>query len=104
VLSFAAARGGRNIQGGCVPVGLPQHIGKTLRFFPHFISRLSLRRGRRVVVSGIGKVVKIEESSFVTDTGREYELPFDLEGVAEDTLNEWLDFFLEQLKERWEEE
>jgi hypothetical protein len=51
-------------------------------------------------VDGIGRVVEVKENSFVTDTGREFELPFDLKGVTADSLNEWLDYFIEQLKER----
>ena len=51
------------------------------------------------MVNGIGKVVKVKENSFVTDTGREFELPFDLKGVTADSLNEWLKYFYEQLNE-----
>ena len=51
------------------------------------------------MVSGIGRVIKVKKNSFITDTGREFELPFDLEGVTVDTLNEWLEYFFEQLKE-----
>jgi hypothetical protein len=52
------------------------------------------------MVEGIGKVIKVNENSFITDTGREFEIPFDLKGVTVDPLNEWLDYFIEQLKER----
>ena len=52
------------------------------------------------MVSGIGKVIKVRKNSFVTDTGREFEFPFDLAGVAADTLNEWLEYFIEQLEKR----
>jgi hypothetical protein len=52
------------------------------------------------MVDGIGKVIEVKESSFITDTGREFELPFNLKGVTADSLNEWLDYFIEQLKER----
>ncbi|MCL2747529.1 MAG: hypothetical protein FWE59_02600 [Oscillospiraceae bacterium] len=52
------------------------------------------------MVNGIGRVIKVKENSFVTDIGREYEFPFDLEGVTADSLNEWLDYFIEQLIER----
>ena len=52
------------------------------------------------MVDGIGNVVEVKESSFVTDTGREFEMPFDLKGVTTDSLNEWLDYFIKQLKER----
>ena len=58
--------------------------------------------GRRMMVDGIGKVIKVKKNSFVTDTDREYEMPFDLEGVTAEALNEWLIFFIEQLKERQE--
>ena len=51
------------------------------------------------MVSRIGRVIEVKGNSFVTDTGREYELPIDLDGVTADALNEWLDFFIEQLKE-----
>ena len=53
------------------------------------------------MVDGIGKVVKVKDNSFVTDTGREFELPFDLKGVTAESLNQWLEYFFEQLKE-WE--
>ena len=56
------------------------------------------------MVNGIGRVIKVKDSSFLTDTGREYELPFDLEGVTVGTLNEWLDYFIGQLKEQPEDE
>ena len=52
------------------------------------------------MVSGIGRVIEVKDNSFVTDTGREFEFPFDLEGVSADSLNEWLDYFVGQLKER----
>lgn len=48
----------------------------------------------------IGKVIKVKENAFVTDAGREFELPFDLKGVTVDSLNEWLEYFIEQLKDK----
>ena len=54
------------------------------------------------MVDWIGKVIKVKKNSFVTDTEREFEMPFDLEGVTAETLNEWLNFFIEQLNERQE--
>ena len=55
------------------------------------------------MVSGIGRVIEIKECSFTTDSGREFELPFDLDGVTADTLDEWLDYFAGQLGERQED-
>ena len=52
------------------------------------------------MVDGIGKVIEVKENSFITDTGREIELPFDLKGVTADSLNEWLEYLIEQLKEQ----
>ena len=52
------------------------------------------------MVNVMGRVIKVKENSFVTDTGREFEFPFSLEGVTVDSLNEWLDYFIEQLIER----
>ena len=56
------------------------------------------------MVNWIGKVIKVKDSSFLTDTGREFDLPFDLKGVTADSLNEWLDYFIGQLKEQREDE
>ena len=52
------------------------------------------------MVDGIGRVIQVKENSFVTDTGREYEMPFDLKGVTADSLNEQLNYFIKQFKER----
>ena len=54
------------------------------------------------MVDGIGKVIKIKKDSFVTDTGREFEFPFDLNEVAIESLNEWLEYFIGQYNERVE--
>ena len=48
----------------------------------------------------IGRVIEVKKNSFMTDTGREFEFPFDIEGVSADSLNEWLDYLIGQLKER----
>ena len=55
-------------------------------------------------MNGIGKVIKVKDSSFLTDTGHEYDFPFDLKGVTASSLNEWLDYFIGQLKEQQEDE
>jgi len=52
------------------------------------------------MMNGIGEVIKVKTNSFITDTGREFEFPFDLEGVTASSLNEWLKYFIEQLKEQ----
>lgn len=49
-------------------------------------------------MNGVGKVTEVMENSFITDTGREFELPFDIKGVITDSLNGWLEYFIEQLK------
>jgi hypothetical protein len=52
------------------------------------------------MVNGIGTVVEVRQNSIITETGREFELPFDLTGITADSINEWLGYLIALLKDR----
>ena len=46
-----------------------------------------------IQMDGIGKVTRIKGNTFTTDTGREFEVPVELDDVTVEALNDWIEHY-----------